>query len=278
MDLLPNLSVNAAPPAAFIRPYPEPAIKRQWIQAPDVLPNLAINFTPPAALVIAPVEPTIRLRIAQKPDLYPNIAVNFPQVMAPQPADWQPPKRYAPQVEVFQNQAIYAAVQAPYVPPLPIEPTISVRYPPQVIEYPNLVIGVPYTPPVVVPPVTTQTPAGRHKYRRYYVEIDGQQFQVDSVEDAVEILEKAKQIAQGSTAKAAAAMAVRRAVKVGDIPQPLRIPRIRADKELEDVVISARKELESIYANALLEAELKQRLTMRKREEDDDDDDLLLLL
>jgi hypothetical protein len=130
------------------------------------------------------------------------------------------------------------------------------------------------TPPVV----SAQTPAGRHKHRRYFIEIDHQTFQVDSPAEALELLEKMKQVAV-KPSKAAAAMAVRRAIKSGKVPQSLRVPQIKSDSpELQDIVISGRKALESLYATALQEAEIKLLLAKQKQLEDDDDDDILLLM
>jgi hypothetical protein len=60
---------------------------------------------------------------------------------------------------------------------------------------------------------TGQTPAGRGKgrhKRRYFVEIDGKQFDVQSVEEAQELLSRARALADQAAEKAATVVETKR--------------------------------------------------------------------
>lgn len=142
-------------------------------------------------------------------------------------------------------------------------------------------VGVPTAanlPSVTVIPDTTQQPAG-HKKRRYEVEIDGQVFEVQSVDEAVQLLTQAKALAV-KRAPVVAEEVVRR--KLADKPpvnKPIRVPVPQlhtANEELVDIVIRARHSIAKIYREQALAAEIRLRLQLA--EQDYDEEDLLFLL
>jgi hypothetical protein len=126
------------------------------------------------------------------------------------------------------------------------------------------------------PEAPTVTPAGRKK-RRYVVEIDGQQFQVDSPSHAVALLERAKELARVH-AEELAAKAVPTSRKVGKRPVAIPTPRITSpDPELRHVVREARKSFNDLYRETAIEVELAY-LMARKLADEDEEEALLLLM
>lgn len=274
-DLSPNLAINVQV-AAQLNASPEPILSRRYQQQIDLHPNLAItaqvNYLSTWIEVAQPARKWPLL------DCYPNIAVNVlaqaPRVV-PTPVEPIFTPRYSPQVDVYRDNAVHVATQAPYVPPLPIEPQLAIRYAPQVVEFPNLVISVPYTAPIV-PPDVTQQPAGRKTRRRLEVEIDGQVFPVESVDEAYALLDRAREMAT-QRAEIVADEVVRR--KLADKPpvnKPIRVPvpQLHTDnQELVEIVIRTRHAIARIYREQAMLAEIRLRM-----EQDDDDEDAILLL
>lgn len=129
-----------------------------------------------------------------------------------------------------------------------------------------------FVPP---PPVVEgQKPAGRSR-KRYLVEIDGQDFPVDSPAHATALLERAREIAV-EHAQRLAAVAVPHATKIGRKPIPLPTPSIRSpDAELNGVIREAHQKFNELYRSAAIDAELAH---LMQRAIDDDEDDALLLL
>lgn len=127
------------------------------------------------------------------------------------------------------------------------------------------------------PPATTVVPAG--KRRRYYVEIDGQDFPVDSAAQAVELLQRARAIAEHQ-AESKASVAEKRLRHKPSVPTvKLAPPVITASPALEAEIAPLVADIERLYARAAETAEL--RLLMLKQleaEAEDDDDDVLLLI
>jgi hypothetical protein len=130
-----------------------------------------------------------------------------------------------------------------------------------------------------VPPVTpdepTVTPAGRRR-RRHYVEIDGHQFDVADAQEALQLLNRARalaEVAAESKAKKVEAKAARAAK-----PRPIRIqpPRITASPELAIDLAPIRRDIERIYDSAAAVAEL--RLLLLRAIEEDEEEALLLLM
>jgi hypothetical protein len=131
-------------------------------------------------------------------------------------------------------------------------------------------------------PEPTVTPAGKG-HRRYFVEIDGQQFLVNDVEQARQLLQRARAIAEHESEKKAvrAEKKLKRRVKVSSVPV-VRVPQpvIRLAPELRAELMPIVDDIKRLYSRAAELAEL--RLLMLKAEiaqrDDDEEDDLLLLL
>lgn len=122
-------------------------------------------------------------------------------------------------------------------------------------------------------------PAGRKGKRRFVVEIDGQTFPVESIQQAQALLDQAREIAL-KRAKVVADAVVRQ--KIQDKPptgKPIRVPvpQLHTDnQELVDIVIRARHSIAKIYREQALAAEIRIRLELQELE--NDDDDLMLFL
>lgn len=116
----------------------------------------------------------------------------------------------------------------------------------------------------------SSTGAGRRTRRqRLFVEIDGRDFEVASVAEAVELLERAKQVAVAQIEKAREAPA---RVKPG-----IKRPSIRTNSpELVPLVVQARTEIVSMYDDMLRDLEL--RYLLAKAQEEDDEEAILRLL
>lgn len=142
-------------------------------------------------------------------------------------------------------------------------------------QIPNLI------PPAIAPsppPDVQQTPAGRHKpHRRLFVEIDGNTFEVASVQEAVYLLERAKRLAlETAPVTAEKKLAVHLTIRPTQRPKIER-PRIASSNpELQATVKEARAIIGKVYADAYRDAEIKLRLA--KLGEDDDEDDVLMLI
>jgi hypothetical protein len=120
-------------------------------------------------------------------------------------------------------------------------------------------------------------PAGKPKKRRLFVEIDGQEFDVDSPDHARALLERAKEVARAH-AEALAKKAVPASRKVGRKPVALPTPRIVSpDPELREVVREARNAINEVYRSAALDTELALLLARRLAEEDEEEALLLLM-
>jgi hypothetical protein len=112
------------------------------------------------------------------------------------------------------------------------------------------------------------------KRRRYFVEIDGQSFPVDSVAEAQALLEQARQIAP-QHAEQEAEVAVQQAQVTGE-PIRIVIPKISASKALQPVVREHKAALTRIYSEASKRANLE--LARRAALEDDEDEAITVLL
>lgn len=131
------------------------------------------------------------------------------------------------------------------------------------------------------PPVetTTQTPAGssnrRKQKRRQYVEIDGQSFPVDSAEQAKQLLERARALAEKHVETQ------EKVVAKADKPERISIPAIEVSREIKAEVSPLIADIERLYKKAAERArmneELRELLAKKLRDEDDEDDEFLLL-
>lgn len=129
---------------------------------------------------------------------------------------------------------------------------------------------------------TGQTPAGRPsraKRKRYFVEIDGETFEVRSPEHAQALLERAREVAQAHATEVAQQVVPQKR-KTGSKPVPLPTPAISSpDPELQPLITQARKAINEIYRQAAIDAELAFLMALkRQRELDDDDEEFLLLM
>lgn len=116
----------------------------------------------------------------------------------------------------------------------------------------------------------TSTGAGsRKRRRRYYVEIDGQEFEVSGPAEAESLLARAKDVAQAQVEKARASP-----VRVAT---GIKRPRIEtASPELKAVVRQARQEITELYDAAIRDFEIAALLA--KKAEDEEEEALIRLL
>jgi hypothetical protein len=132
-----------------------------------------------------------------------------------------------------------------------------------------------FVPPTAAPEPTT-TPAGRKSRHRFFVTVDGQDFEVRNAAEALQLLERARALAE----KAAEAKAKRVEAKAARAtkPRPVRIeaPKITASPELELDLAPIRQDIARIYDNAALIAEL--RVLLARAIEEDEEEALLLLM
>jgi hypothetical protein len=135
--------------------------------------------------------------------------------------------------------------------------------------------------PVVAVPA--QKGAGRSRRRKKYtVEIDGQQVEVSSEREAVELLEavaeKAKKTAEVAVSRAVKAKAKPRRDVIKDAKKTLQAPVIAVSDELDPIADMIRRSVEKTYADAMQSIEISLLLRKLERDEEDDEDVLLLLV
>lgn len=137
---------------------------------------------------------------------------------------------------------------------------------------------------VIPEPSSGPTPAGRAKRvrRRYVVEIDGKDFEVGSPDEALDLLQKAKEQAEELAAKAVerASKAIRRPTRkiISDAKRAMPVPDIVAPPEIADVAGAVLEQIRSIYADAMQSVEISALMAKRDREIEQDDEEVLLLL
>jgi hypothetical protein len=134
------------------------------------------------------------------------------------------------------------------------------------------------TASVVVP----QGGAGRarRRVRRVVVEIDGEDFIVNSEEEAIALLDKAKEEAEALAkvqVQRAAKAAVRKPRKVvADARKTLAVPTIKAPG-LEEYVSKIMDDIRDTYASSMRTIEVAALLRKRDRDEEDDEEILMLI-
>jgi hypothetical protein len=129
------------------------------------------------------------------------------------------------------------------------------------------------------PSPTTQTPAGRPR-KRYYVEIDGQQFFVRDAEEARSLLEQARALAE-KQAEAQGEKAVRKLSAKRKVPKvKIDPPVVSASPEIKQDLSPLIADINRLYRQAAVNAEIRLHMEMlaRKQAEDEEEEDLLLLL
>ena len=137
--------------------------------------------------------------------------------------------------------------------------------------------------PTPSPAATTPTPAGvsRQKQRteRYYVEIDGQRFFVKSAEDARQLLDQARAIAERQAEEKGerTTKVLTRKARKGVVPKvEISAPSINVSPELRADLVPVIDDIQRLYRQAAELAEM--RLLMLKAQLDEEEEDLLLLL
>lgn len=135
-------------------------------------------------------------------------------------------------------------------------------------------------PPQPDPEVAQPAGSSRRRRHRYYVEIDGQQFEVRDQDEALELLQRARAIAEREAEKKAD-RATKLLRKKREIPRvKIASPAISVSPELKEVAAPLVADISRLYARAEEIAELRLLMlkALRKQREDDDDDDEILLL
>jgi hypothetical protein len=135
----------------------------------------------------------------------------------------------------------------------------------------SLIFGAQANNAIVV--ASTSKDAGR-KRKRYYVEIDGQQFQVADAQEAQALLTRAKELAS-KAAERQAQQIVQSRPKSTRIELPA--PTITVSPELEVDTRPLRNQLVKIYRDTSVDVELRLLLELQQRLEDDDAEAILLL-
>ena len=131
---------------------------------------------------------------------------------------------------------------------------------------------------VPTPPPATVAPAhGSRKRKRYYVEIDGQNFPVANAQEASELLKQARAIAERQAEeKGQRTQKVLRRKKI--VPQvEITPPAIKVSPEIRAEVVPIIDDIKRLYVKAAELAELKL-LLAKAKQDDDDEEDLWLLL
>jgi hypothetical protein len=132
-----------------------------------------------------------------------------------------------------------------------------------------------YVPPVPTPPDTTQAGSNKRR-RRYYVEVDGQAFEVDSAQQASRILDRARELAVEAAQEAAKKIEVKAARATKPRPIKLQAPKISASPELKLDLAPIRQEIAQIYDSAAALAEM--RVLMQRAMDEDEEETILLLM
>lgn len=137
-----------------------------------------------------------------------------------------------------------------------------------------------HTGPGAASPMTGAGRPSRTRRPRV-VEIDGEDFVVNSAEEAAALLERAREHAKAlaATAVKRASEARRRPVRkvIQDARRLLETPDIKAPDDLQPLVQQAQSDIAATYASALASVEIAALLAKRQREEEDDEDVLLLI-
>lgn len=117
----------------------------------------------------------------------------------------------------------------------------------------------------------------RHR-RRYYVEINGQQFPVSGAEEAQHLLMQARAAAERQ-AEAEADRVVKKLSRKRRVPVvKIEAPTVTVSPEIKLDLAPLIADINRLYERAAMNAELRLRFEQMKRADDDEEDDLLLLL
>jgi hypothetical protein len=125
-----------------------------------------------------------------------------------------------------------------------------------------------------------QSGGGKSKRRRKQaVEIDGETFVVSSSEEAIELLDRAKEQAEelAALAERRAANAPKRSVPkvVRDAKRTMLVPVISVDSEVRDYANAVMQQIQELYAATLMDIEIAARL--RRIDHETDEEEVLIL-
>ena len=131
--------------------------------------------------------------------------------------------------------------------------------------------------PTPTPVDAAPTPAGSsNRRRKYVVAIDGQDFIVGSVDEAMQLLQQARALAERQV-EAKAERVERRLKKRAVVPVvALPAPVISVPAELKDDLASLVADIQRLYVKASMEMEMRLLLVRQQLDEDDDEDVILL--
>lgn len=125
------------------------------------------------------------------------------------------------------------------------------------------------------------TPAGSsRKRRRYFVEIDGQHFLVDSPDEARQLLNSAYSLAEKAAsddAERVVSAALPRIRALGKVEPVTLAPKIETNVQTPEVH-RIKAEISRIYAEAARNAELRLLMAMQELQDDEDETEELLLI
>lgn len=112
-----------------------------------------------------------------------------------------------------------------------------------------------------------------------YVEIDGQEFDVESIQHAQALLDQAKAIArQVAPQKAEERLTVHLATNSRIRPKIERPQIVTHNPELHVIVAQTREVISNVYKAAYRDAEIRLRMALKQADDDSDDEDLMMLL
>lgn len=141
-----------------------------------------------------------------------------------------------------------------------------------------IVVSLGVQPAPVVPNVVPAGKAGRKERHRYFVQIDGQDFEVASSAQAIEILQRARAIAE-QQAEQKAERATKQLKRKRVVPAVrIAAPAITVSPEIRAEAAPLIADITRLYEKAAVNAELRLLLMKQMRDDDDDEDDVLLLL
>lgn len=116
----------------------------------------------------------------------------------------------------------------------------------------------------------------KQRRRSHLVEIDGQFFEVANQQEAIELLQKATNLAQ-TVAKQQTERVAKR-IKRGK-PTTVQAPVIKTSSpEIMAVVDDYRERIESIYRQIAIDSQIRELMRVRQLQEQDDEDAIAVLL
>lgn len=115
--------------------------------------------------------------------------------------------------------------------------------------------------------------------RRMYIEIDGQQFEVESAEHAQALLDQLKTLAQRAAPEQAEQKLTVHLERNPRVRPKIERPHIVTHSpELHAIVRQTRQIVSDTYKAAYRDAEIRLRMAQRFQDDEGDDEDLLLML